>query len=447
MATSPLPLSKRSPAKSPSKRKVLEIQKKLLRKSPPGLKSKKMKKMETGNTKSKKSQICYALNVAFSAMERAEEVQANLATKFPSFVKPMLPSHVTGGFWLSFPKHFCDQHLPKTDETVVLVDEDEQAYKTKYLIDKNGLSGGWRGFSIAHKLLEGDVLVFQLIEPCKFKVYIVRANDLTEIDGAIGLLTLDAVAKPLNIGWQEKDMIICETAGEKWPVSLPLDSHRDSIQEKGMMALDADFTPAADLSGNDSDDFGSEVFDGIRFSDTDVDFKEVKCIEDFNISVDGLIINSVIPIHLRTKYYELCCSQKSYLHNNLLKGLNCNLVAGIISETVNIADAIKACKLSTSRDSFEAWDKTLKGFEALGMAVGFLRARLNRLVILSYETPMVIESKRLERMQAEEEMRTLEEKLSNMKGRIRTLHVEIESLKVPDERSELTFQEEAGAPW
>ena len=27
-----------------------------------------------------------------------------------------------------------------------------------------------------------------------------RANDLTEIDGAIGLLTLDAVAKPLNIG-------------------------------------------------------------------------------------------------------------------------------------------------------------------------------------------------------------------------------------------------------
>lgn len=37
-------------------------------------------------------------------------------------------------------------------------------------MDKTGLSGGWRGFSIAHKLLEGDALVFQLIKPCKFKV-------------------------------------------------------------------------------------------------------------------------------------------------------------------------------------------------------------------------------------------------------------------------------------
>lgn len=33
-------------------------------------------------------------------MERAEEVQANLSPQFPSFLKLMLKSHVTGGFWL-----------------------------------------------------------------------------------------------------------------------------------------------------------------------------------------------------------------------------------------------------------------------------------------------------------------------------------------------------------
>ena len=34
------------------------------------------------------------------AVERAEELQSGLETDFPSFVKPMLQSHVTGGFWL-----------------------------------------------------------------------------------------------------------------------------------------------------------------------------------------------------------------------------------------------------------------------------------------------------------------------------------------------------------
>lgn len=38
--------------------------------------------------------------VKSSVMERAKDVQANLAPQFPSFIKPMLPSHVSGGFWL-----------------------------------------------------------------------------------------------------------------------------------------------------------------------------------------------------------------------------------------------------------------------------------------------------------------------------------------------------------
>lgn len=34
------------------------------------------------------------------AIERAEDLESNLRNEFPSFIKPMLQSHVTGGFWL-----------------------------------------------------------------------------------------------------------------------------------------------------------------------------------------------------------------------------------------------------------------------------------------------------------------------------------------------------------
>lgn len=53
---------------------------------------------------------------------------------------------------------------------VTLVDEAGEEHLTKYLGDKNGLSGGWRGFAIDHDLVDGDALVFQLIKPTVFKV-------------------------------------------------------------------------------------------------------------------------------------------------------------------------------------------------------------------------------------------------------------------------------------
>jgi hypothetical protein len=53
---------------------------------------------------------------------------------------------------------------------IVLEDERGKIYETKYLARKVGLSAGWRGFSIDHKIMEGDVLIFHLVEPAKFKV-------------------------------------------------------------------------------------------------------------------------------------------------------------------------------------------------------------------------------------------------------------------------------------
>nr|GMD67425.1 B3 domain-containing protein At3g19184-like [Ipomoea batatas] len=103
------------------------------------------------------------------AIQRAEDLEAGLDNQFPSFIKPMLQSHVTGGFWLGLPVQFCKAHLPKHDEMITLVDENGDESDTKYLAMKTGLSGGWRGFALDHELVDGDALVFQLIEPTRFK--------------------------------------------------------------------------------------------------------------------------------------------------------------------------------------------------------------------------------------------------------------------------------------
>jgi hypothetical protein len=52
---------------------------------------------------------------------------------------------------------------------MTLEDENGDEFQTKYLAQKTGLSGGWRGFSIDHELVDGDALVFQLVSPTRFK--------------------------------------------------------------------------------------------------------------------------------------------------------------------------------------------------------------------------------------------------------------------------------------
>ncbi|XP_020591264.1 B3 domain-containing protein Os06g0194400-like [Phalaenopsis equestris] len=110
------------------------------------------------------------------ATEKALELQSQLDPTHPSFVKPMLISHVTGGFWLGLSKQFCTSHLPNRDTWFTLIDEDDEETQTLYLAPKTGLSAGWRGFSIAHELVDGDALVFHLIKPTAFKVYIIRCS-------------------------------------------------------------------------------------------------------------------------------------------------------------------------------------------------------------------------------------------------------------------------------
>ncbi|XP_074282386.1 B3 domain-containing protein Os01g0234100-like isoform X2 [Silene latifolia] len=335
-------------------------------------------------------------------MDRATKVQANLSAAYPSFVKTMLSSHVSGGFWLGLPSKFCE-NLPKEDCTIVLVDEAGKEFKTNYLAHKTGLSGGWRGFSIHQELQKGDVLVFHLIHPTIFKVYIVREDRLNAIDGALELLGFETCAGQIISG--------------------------DSTQ-KVLHTEDSPPIYSSSPSGSDIDQ--PEVLDGIQFSDSDINFKAIKDFNNFNIIVEGLVIDSKFSLSNRKKYYDLCLSQNSFLHQHLLKGMNCNLIIGIILETINIADAIKACDSSTSIEDLQTWKTTLKGFELVGMKVDFLCDRLNQLMHIASEINQLdasnmSETYTLELGSANGRMKALEDKLAELKRVMEKIDSEIEA--------------------
>ncbi|KAI3952569.1 hypothetical protein MKW92_044576 [Papaver armeniacum] len=121
------------------------------------------------------------------ATEKACELELSLGNEFQSFVKPMLHSHVNRGFWLGLPNGFCKKYLPRKDASITLVDENGEECVTNYLAEKVGLSGGWRGFALDHQLIDGDACVFQLIKPTQFKVYIVRAANVSYPEESTGV--------------------------------------------------------------------------------------------------------------------------------------------------------------------------------------------------------------------------------------------------------------------
>lgn len=113
------------------------------------------------------------------AMACAEKLQSNLQSENPFFIKSMVRSHVYSCFWLGLPTWFCEDHLLKSTEHIEIVLEDENGteYEVIYISKRTGLSGGWRAFALDHKLDDGDALVFELVEPTRFKIYIVKASD------------------------------------------------------------------------------------------------------------------------------------------------------------------------------------------------------------------------------------------------------------------------------
>lgn len=113
------------------------------------------------------------------AYKAAEKLQSSLQPGNPSFVKSMVRSHVYSCFWLGLPSRFCEEYLPKTLVGMVLEDENGAECDAVYIGKRAGLSGGWRGFALERKLDDGDALVFELVEPARFKIYIIRASSIS----------------------------------------------------------------------------------------------------------------------------------------------------------------------------------------------------------------------------------------------------------------------------
>ncbi|XP_065872820.1 B3 domain-containing protein Os01g0234100-like [Euphorbia lathyris] len=392
--------------------------------------------MSTSN-KQKRSAMNGKTGSKSSTMERAEEIVASLGTSCPSFAKTLVRSNVTVGFWMHLPMKFCKSHMPKHD-AIVNVETESGEYVINYISDRTALSGGWKAFCAIHKLHEGDVLVFHLVQPLRFKVHIVREARSPEIE------TVDATMEENNSGEEDVE------SSEKTK-SLDLLGPQEEKTEDKSLKVAADKMPITTQSENGTENHDSKTLDTVVSSESAYGFKDVDDIRSFSIIVNGLAIDSEISDHHRTKYYQLCRSQSSFLHDNLLESINNKLAAEIIVGTVNISEGIRASKLGCSHSDFAVWDKTLKGFELLGMDVGFLRSRLDRLMNLAAESEEAVESEcrkyRLEQARIDEEMRSLEAKLTELKEARRKLEDEIETLKVKAESQEKTFRETVDAPW
>ncbi|KFK27358.1 hypothetical protein AALP_AA8G372500 [Arabis alpina] len=111
------------------------------------------------------------------ALKAAEEFQSSLESPHPSFVKSMVRSHVYSCFWLGLPSRFCVDHLPKGTEEMILEDEKGEEYEAVYIGTRTGLSGGWKRFALDHKLDDGDAVLFVLVEPLRFKIYVFRGSE------------------------------------------------------------------------------------------------------------------------------------------------------------------------------------------------------------------------------------------------------------------------------
>lgn len=248
-------------------------------------------------------------------------------------------------------------------------------------------------------------------------------------------------------GHNERDRRRCKKAGEKVTRLLPPEICEKNLQKTLMVKNSSpELAHGQNNDDNSGEDVSSNGIEDFGLSGPFVDFK------NFKVVVHGSIIDSELQEHLRTKYYELCCSRKSYLHHHLVKSVTPTLAIEIITGTVNISDAIRGFKLSTSRDDFVMWDKTIKAFELLGMDVEFLRVRLNRLVSLAFDPEKVAESKRLvetrlEQDRTHKEIVALESKLQELKQTETRLLDEIKALKMNKERHEVMLHAEANALW
>ncbi|KAL6213005.1 hypothetical protein ACLB2K_018220 [Fragaria x ananassa] len=241
-----------------------------------------------------------------------------------------------------------------------------------------GLRAGWRGFSLQHRLVQGYVLVFHKVETQKVPRCI--SNGVDTQTTAFNSPTSSELSEDLLYIMGDHD----EGSTEGGDVSSYIDGFEDNSD---CVLLEGPGLPESAATP----------------------LKEVTCFDKFKVMFNGRNINSQIPKVVLKKYYELCSSQSSHLHQHVVESLNSHLVVGLITGTVNIADAVKSCKIATKECEFQTWEKTLEASEILGMNVGFLRIRVRRLASLAAESLQ----RKKERMEEEKIQKFIQDYFKN----------------------------------
>ncbi|MCL7030822.1 hypothetical protein MKW94_022992 [Papaver nudicaule] len=345
----------------------------------------------------------------------------------------MLRSDVTasGSYWLKLPSTFCNPNLPTKKFDLTLLDEQGEEYTVRCLSPSFSLSGGWRRFALAHKLVEGDALVFQLIEATKFKVYIVRAPSLAGADLACDLPNTDIPTQGSVPETNATKRSLEESRTESHP-SIPFPDQNTNLEQP------------EDLRDN-VEVMRTRVFEGVRLPEPIAGTQDFTNSDSFTIIVNDMLMDPIISEDIRTKYYELCCSQKAYLHKSLMEGLNHKMVTEIICQIVDIADAIRDSKLSTPEDTFKAWEKSLLVFKILGMNVEFLLSRVG--MHLQQSLAFDYSGAVMEENLLKEEIASREAKILELRNDSIKLKRKLTTLKANREKQVSAFQSMVNSPW
>ncbi|XP_071730936.1 B3 domain-containing protein Os01g0234100-like [Rutidosis leptorrhynchoides] len=386
-------------------------------------------------------------------MVRAGEIQATLGNEYPSFCKTMIRSHVTNGFWMSLPMPFAKSFLPKQESPIVVEDENGEEHMLKYIAYRYGLSGGWRSFAVGHKLHEGDVLIFQLVGPCRFKIYINRTHTPNVVDSEILLLEDTEHKEQLTPGKRGKT----ESKSKRSKSTDTMSNGRKSktnAKPKARTSLPLTMVKKKQKQSEPPPQLSSQLMEhSAVFSEVQdasaQPIEELKTFKDFHIMVNKWCIDSELSEQIRLDYYNLCVAKNEILHDGVLDGVYYKLVAGMIGETVSIANMIKNCKPTTKKERFDVWDSSLKSFEIMGMKVGFLRNRVRALATLAFESE---EAKRCAEAKKEkkrnlQEIRVLEAKVAELYERNLKIDGFLGGFKEKVEGYEVEFQKKVSEPW
>ncbi|KAL6540772.1 hypothetical protein OROMI_024655 [Orobanche minor] len=299
----------------------------------------------------------------------------------PSIVKGMIKPRVNGSLWLDLESSFCAQHLPPEDTMFTLEDEVGKCHQVKYVACRAELSSGWKEFATSHNLSAGDVLVFHLTNPSKFKIYIFRTNHREEVEG---VHTRETIPEKLSFAKEATDDAdsgsTCSSNNIEWPESdPPWISFRESrlCFSKG---------------GSFDHESGSHTFFLGPFGP----------IRDFTSFKDQLLRDrapGVRPVadkflddFVLEDYYKLCLAQGNFLHRDLYRKQPQMYVDAVIDDIVYRSRRLTGLLLvDYNLVELEDAKLFLKELEDEGFAVGFMTKFVGRLLSFK-EEPIWLEA-------------------------------------------------------